>query len=189
MCVLHSDVLSKLILVSLVRAANRAGGNGGCCDCGDAEAWNSNGACPRHKDTTELNDPLSVVPPELQQGLQIVAKAAIEFMVNHLVQTVCGYHDWDSNVHVREHLQTGTRVAVQLHNDDIHTYDDVTTALRDMGLSGAAPLTRAVKGFIAVLVFACLLLLSRCCFDLCSRVDAMRCMTGGQRRPSVASRD
>jgi hypothetical protein len=124
---------------------NRAGGNGGCCDCGDAEAWNSNGACPRHKDTTELNDPLSVVPPELQQGLQVVAKAAIEFMVNHLVQTVRGYHDWDSNVHVREHLRTRNRMVLQLHNDDIHTYDDVTSALRDMQLSGATALTRAVN--------------------------------------------
>lgn len=123
----------------------RAGGNGGCCDCGDAEAWNADGACPRHKDTTELNDPLSVVPLELQQGLELVATAVIEFLVDHLVQTVRAYDDWDKNVHIATHLQTNCKMVFQLHNDDVHTYDEVMSALRDLNISNTAPLTRAVS--------------------------------------------
>lgn len=42
---------------------------GGCCDCGDEEAWADDGCCTRHKQPTGDKaeaDPLSTLPQDFQ---------------------------------------------------------------------------------------------------------------------------
>lgn len=49
---------------------------GGCCDCGDAQAWRPEGFCKSHNGaTSEHDDPTTSLPPALRQRLVSVVQA------------------------------------------------------------------------------------------------------------------
>lgn len=181
---------------------------GGCCDCGDTEAFRLEGCCPRHtpdsrqEDTTvvlcqetaetspELLDPdfeavatsrrsrsesdqliKASLPPKFAAALGVVVGAAIQAIVRAVEGSAIGAdpivwsrkwadqlfrirygHSCDeeysvdgnpvSSLNVNSHnligwsmknisFVEGFHLHLRIHNDDIHTYDEVTAALFD----------------------------------------------------------
>lgn len=165
---------------------------GGCCDCGDAEAWKVEGCCPTHRPRTNtvvesnvddpeeavrmankglkdgievLKDPATALPPKFAAALGVVIGAAL----NCLVQAVDGagigadpvqwklrwadeatkiwnsvlsnddYHRTKSSVTPEAFLRSSLpqplpqnfRLHLRLHNDDVHTFDEVIDALHE----------------------------------------------------------
>jgi len=164
---------------------------GGCCDCGDAEAWKSSGCCPLHRHIQDesihendpeeavmmalrgqkqgidaLQDPSTKLPDKLAAALGVVIGAA----VHALVQAVDGagigadpvqwklrwtdeacriknmainrddYYlctDYTKLETPQSLLQKGNsmpkdfKLHLRLHNDDVHTFDEVIDALHE----------------------------------------------------------
>ncbi|CAM9469984.1 unnamed protein product, partial [Ectocarpus sp. 13 AM-2016] len=59
---------------------------GGCCDCGDEEAWAEEGCCSRHRARREdqggagAGDPLAALPPDFQAVARIVVRGVVLFL-------------------------------------------------------------------------------------------------------------
>lgn len=121
-----------------------ASGGGGCCDCGDPEAWQDMGNCCNHgADHNSKNvDPTSVIPEELLVSLDAVISGIFLVLLNVITTELCGFEA------PSQHSPTilPEEVVVRLHNDDLHTFDDVTLALIAAGLtqSTAASITMSV---------------------------------------------
>lgn len=120
---------------------------GGCCDCGDYEAWNEAGTCSKHKpqqETTSLstslnsqnNDPTNTLPENLIIGFNSVLHAIILFFVNLINHNTESFNNIN-NIFSKNQNETNEikEIILRLHNDDIHSYDDVTSALSEVGLS------------------------------------------------------
>jgi Proteolysis_6 C-terminal/Putative zinc finger in N-recognin (UBR box) len=164
---------------------------GGCCDCGDAEAWKSSGCCPLHKhiqdDSVNENDPEEAVmmalrgqkqgmdtlqepptklPAKLAAALGVVIGAAVQALVQAVDGAGIGADpiQWklrwtDEACRIRNGavnrddyylgpensiletpqslLQKGNampkdyKLHLRLHNDDVHTFDEVIEALHE----------------------------------------------------------
>jgi hypothetical protein len=50
--------------------------SGGCCDCGDGEAWNRKGFCDKHGHRSE--DPMSYIPREIGKPAVFVFDTIVE---------------------------------------------------------------------------------------------------------------
>ena len=121
-----------------------ASGGGGCCDCGDPEAWQDCGNCCNHgaDRASKSIDPVSVIPAELLTTLDPVITGVLLIILNVITTEVNGFlpPSLSGSTFFSENM------AIRLHNDDLHSFDDVTTALISTGLTQAeaAPLTMAV---------------------------------------------
>lgn len=119
-----------------------AGGGSGCCDCGDEEAWCRAGNCLDHnhpsRDHHGPANPLEGVPPELERGFRTVVRGALGVVTSYVICTVRGFAPLEQNTFVEEVRQRKDSIVVRLHNDDVHTYDDVTGALHAFGLTQQA---------------------------------------------------
>lgn len=134
---------------------HRSNEGGGCCDCGDTEAWNKEGNCSLHgvKESDANIDPIMSLPPPLLDGISAVLDGIFLVASKLLCQSTNAFLSLQHNQYIlnnkienssqlKEHFQ------VRLHNDDIHSYDDVTSALLACGIGisnqNAATLTTAV---------------------------------------------
>ena len=83
---------------------HRASGKGGCCDCGDPEAWAPCGNCCDHAvNTNELDiDPLTALPADLLKGFQAVVMGVVGVIVSYSTATVRGYESYADNIYVKE---------------------------------------------------------------------------------------
>lgn len=129
---------------------HRAAGSSGCCDCGDIEAWATEGNCTEHNCCIEDDtfDPSLPLPADLVRGLRAVLKGVLSIAVSYVTAYVRAMEPIERNefiTKIKPVHQTETMV-VCLHNDDIHTYDEVTLALQsiDIGTQQAQTLTQAV---------------------------------------------
>ena len=166
---------------------------GGCCDCGDAEAWKLGGCCDAHRPQVDTNVEVSGDDPEeavrmankgLQEGLETLSHAPTQLppklaaslgvvigaAVNCMIQAVDGagigadpsqwklrwtdeasriwngaarnedYHLQKSSVTPNDFLGSNEsprafpqnyRLHLRLHNDDVHTFDEVIDALHE----------------------------------------------------------
>jgi hypothetical protein len=165
---------------------------GGCCDCGDAEAWKLEGCCDAHRPKADTNVETSVDDPEeavrmafqgRRDGIDILTNtptalppklaaalgAVIGAAVNCLVQAVDGagagadavqwkmkWSDeasriWNGTTYNEDYIRSNSRVSpssflqgsvlkplplhyglhLRLHNDDVHTFDEVIEALHE----------------------------------------------------------
>mmetsp|Transcript_11499 Transcript_11499/g.25659 ORF Transcript_11499/g.25659 Transcript_11499/m.25659 type:complete len:3095 (-) Transcript_11499:90-9374(-) len=166
---------------------------GGCCDCGDAEAWKIEGCCPIHRPdpaeaatATNADDPLEAVrmavkgqefqrdtltqkptalPPATTAALATVIGAAVAALVKavdgagvgadpsqfktlwaHEAALVAQGHalleesyvkqqPWNATPQPSQYwagnhkLPKGYQLHLRLHNDDVHTFDEVIDAL------------------------------------------------------------
>lgn len=113
------------------------GGGSGCCDCGDEEAWSRAGNCIDHnhpsRDNCSTKDPLESVPPELVKGMRPVLKGAISVIVSYIIATVRGFSPLDSNLFYLECRERIEPLVARVHNDDMHTYDQVIHAFSSIG--------------------------------------------------------
>ena len=121
---------------------HRAQGRGGCCDCGDPEAWAQAGNCSEHKGDSRCEiDPLSVISEELLKGFKAVVTGVVGIMVSYATGTVRGFESFADNNYVRsaktalEQRKDSPNLRVRLHNDDVHTYEEVTRVLTNFEIS------------------------------------------------------
>lgn len=117
---------------------HRAGGDSGCCDCGDPEAWSISGNCLDHSHPSKTNKEPSAadlhasIPPELTRGLRAVLKGAVGLLVSYTVSCVRGYEKWEDNQFINHKPSVYPRsdaLVGRLHNDDVHSMDQVVSAL------------------------------------------------------------
>ena len=161
---------------------------GGCCDCGDAEAWALEGCCPTHKpnvstvnqeSSQDLQEAvrlslkgqedgiatLTTGPTALPKPLAAVLGVVIGAAVECLVQAVDGagigadpiqwkmkwadeacrilngvVHDEEYNLldestfcvlQELQELNASNKLQLRLHNDDVHTFEEVIEALQE----------------------------------------------------------
>lgn len=136
-CFKHSDHTDHEL------SFHRASGRGGCCDCGDPEAWLLCGNCTEHSCGNQCEiDPLSVIPEELLNGFGAVVSGVVGIMVSYATGTVRGFEAYADNCYIKEGkraLQQNKepfKIKLRLHNDDMHTYEEVTEALIAIDFSG-----------------------------------------------------
>ena len=117
------------------------GGGAGCCDCGDEEAWRPQGCCPRHTSAlTQLQapDPGSL-PEPLRHSLAAVVGAVVAVAVSHSAESGRGHTALEEHPLLRDDARTPA--VNRLHNDDVHTYEQVTAALEASGVGEGSALT------------------------------------------------
>ncbi|KAJ1638133.1 putative zinc finger in N-recognin-domain-containing protein [Pavlovales sp. CCMP2436] len=137
---------------------------GGCCDCGDEEAWSPAGFCSRHTGLGAAygqRGGCAALPEQLSETLPLVLDSVLQLLRLTLALTVASFHadhlpadapsadadwrlPWDdvepSAAGVPTVATDGVPVAegsegrahmvmVLVHNDDVHTFDEVTSAL------------------------------------------------------------
>jgi ATP-dependent Clp protease adapter protein ClpS len=123
---------------------HRASGRGGCCDCGDPEAWSQCGNCNEHKGNNHCGiDPLAVIPADLLKGSRAVIAGVLGVITTYAVGTVRGFESYEDNCYVNdaklatEQGREPSKLKVRLHNDDMHTYEEVTDALIAFNISSS----------------------------------------------------
>lgn len=77
--------------------------------------------------------------------MRAVTKGAAAVLVSYAICTVRGFAPLPANQFVSEAEQRQEPIVVRLHNDDVHTYDQVIAALRAFGLTPAASQQVTVK--------------------------------------------
>ncbi|CAA7266385.1 unnamed protein product [Cyclocybe aegerita] len=148
--------------------------SGGCCDCGDEEAWRADIRCPHHppagpndpQDTTprlilkplpnELppapNYPFRVAaPPDLKNAMRRTIGFALDFMLDTLDyspdEPTVPANEADLRLQPSADPMMKDQYCIVLWNDDKHSYDEVTKLLVDMtnlSQEDAAMLTRRI---------------------------------------------
>ncbi|KAG8769360.1 hypothetical protein FRC12_005006 [Ceratobasidium sp. 428] len=122
---------------------------GGCCDCGDPEAWSVPLNCPRHPPaptppTTQpythfppkpRDRPRTNVPPELRDSLARTIGYALDFLLDTLDFSPDDASPPGDDAELRQHptadpAQT-ERFSVVLWNDEKHSFDEVIHHLMD----------------------------------------------------------
>ena len=113
-------------------------GPGGCCDCGDSEAWSPSGACPRHSGLSEdasspsASDPAASMEPGLRASLQATVAALGRCLQEMAVSVAASYGRTDKEARPGESEEAvkSPSWSVVLHNDDVHTYDEVSASIK-----------------------------------------------------------
>ena len=171
---------------------------GGCCDCGDIEAWDQKGCCPQHSPaktcipvTNMEDEAVKASQMALEEGQEVVRKclgqtmagSALGIVIGMAVQTIveamdgagigCDVIQWtkrwsdeirkihDKAPHDEDYFSTeqqpvaeslasaknlplpqNYKLHLRLHNDDVHTFDEVIDALhpRNSSVGGGSPL-------------------------------------------------
>jgi hypothetical protein len=113
---------------------------GGCCDCGDEGAWDAKGFCNKHG--KNLCNPLESIPIDVREaGRYVMNQIALE-----LVKYCVGNFDSFDIQGLKIILPSnGVDYDLLLHNDDLHTIEEVTTALATLGISSGNAETIANK--------------------------------------------
>ena len=163
--------------------------SGGCCDCGDEEAWAISGNCCNHSRVGAERDPLDAIPPDLYIGLESVMTGALGVTISYSTMLVRSLNigeennpftlpfwryrrtqeDWLSNNELeKEHARNSVgdslpgpppeasldhihamdyEMCLCIHNDDVHTYDDVTRAIMQYVYKSNSPEAQAKAEF------------------------------------------
>ncbi|KAG5178523.1 hypothetical protein JKP88DRAFT_261312 [Tribonema minus] len=133
---------------------------GGCCDCGDEEAWATDGCCPTHSAAAATVDPLASLPPLLLTGARATVRAILDFATTVVWDCVHSFEGAERNRWLKPSKSAAAAVegegegaaggapvlVVRLHNDDVHTFDHVISVLVQLsvGVRTAAALARMV---------------------------------------------
>lgn len=64
---------------------------GGCCDCGDADAWDPRGFCTKHGASRATADPLRGVPPDLVSQCSLVLDECVRAIILSCSEAVGAY--------------------------------------------------------------------------------------------------
>ena len=111
-CFEGSDCVAKGHQYQIFRA-----GAGGCCDCGDAEAWDPAGFCKRHSGPA-VEDPIPTLPADLRAVAEELLPIVLKFSTRAMR---------------REQGEFGGekgKFVVYLHNDAVHSFDEVERAVK-----------------------------------------------------------
>lgn len=106
--------------------------SGGCCDCGDTEAWASDGFCARHKGAQNA-DPLSFLPPDLLAKSQECIGEVMKLVLNSIREARFGSIINESDLEVvRDKMRNDApdkRYSVIVHYNELQTSQEFATAL------------------------------------------------------------
>ena len=102
-------------------------GAGGCCDCGDAEAWKEEGFCKNHRHAPGISGPTpeekAIVEQVPQEVLELVINVACEALL-HSTPDGFPMRTSDSEAMAEDEIFIAC-----LFNDDVHDMDMVKSAL------------------------------------------------------------
>ena len=101
--------------------------NGGCCDCGDTEAWKSSPNCAIHHPETSNIDVFRDWPSRFIHLLRIGLRVLMDFFTKQL-ESVGEGPKLQGSLDYADFLE-GEEFVVVLWNDDEHTFDEVTQSL------------------------------------------------------------
>lgn len=128
---------------------------GGCCDCGDLEAWDRAGCCTAHSGSDPCQDPVDSLPTSMRLPARVVLAEAVALVTDACLQAVQGYNSShthgflvpgpvppvaDEDSGLRNHPRSGEdrgHCILRLHNDDVHTFNHVTDALLRLSIPSA----------------------------------------------------
>ncbi|CAH0490107.1 unnamed protein product [Peronospora farinosa] len=106
--------------------------SGGCCDCGDTEAWASEGFCTRHKGAQDA-DPLSFLPPDLLVNSRECIVEVMKLVLDAIKEARFGSVIYSSDLDVvRDKLASqlpDRRYSVIVHYNELQTSQEFATAL------------------------------------------------------------
>jgi hypothetical protein len=107
---------------------------GGCCDCGDGEAWNCAGFCDKHGNRTQ--DPVSYIPMEIGKVSMVVFDTIAESLLQY-ASYVSTLYDIDAPRRERPDDPCMMLLVV----DEYHSAEDFTNLLRlaDVPISSTQP--------------------------------------------------
>ncbi|GLH05833.1 E3 ubiquitin-protein ligase UBR1 [Gryllus bimaculatus] len=108
-------------------------GGGGCCDCGDTEAWKTEPFCDMHMPDHEEAQDQKRLPEELLERARVLFAAVLKYAYKLLTLEHTPYPPRDLRVKEYEEdrlglVDTDTYCTV-LFNDETHTFDQVITTL------------------------------------------------------------
>jgi len=93
---------------------------GGCCDCGDPEAWKKDYCCEDHV-AVEKTEVDSLISEEGLEVARVVFKAVLSYCVNMLqIDSDASFPDADNETNPIEDVY-----CTLLYNDETHTFDQV----------------------------------------------------------------
>lgn len=100
---------------------------GGCCDCGDVEAWKQYPVCAEHNNISNISsESTAQLPDDVQGRCAIVFQAILAYCMRVLKMDSDGSYselDDDDNTH-----------CTVLYNDETHTFEQVIQALTSIVL-------------------------------------------------------
>eukprot|EP01041_Mallomonas_annulata_P004635 gene4635-9199_t len=98
---------------------------GGCCDCGDPDAWDSNGFCTKHGKV--LSDPLNSIPRDIYFIGEILLQTIIQHIIDYAVQFThkCNIDNFTPN---EQDLSNNVEFSLLVQHDDIHSVQDIILA-------------------------------------------------------------
>lgn len=111
---------------------------GGCCDCGDLEAWKESGCCSAHSGPDVAQDPTENLPSHMRLPARLVLTEAIRVIVDACLHAVQCYNLADHHRFLISPDSHQGFCVVRLHNDDVHTFNHVTDALLTLNLTEAS---------------------------------------------------
>lgn len=95
---------------------------GGCCDCGDPEAWKKDFCCEDHE-AVEKPEVDALITDEMKEICQVVFRAVLAYCVNMLqTDSDANFPDMDKETNSVEDVY-----CTLLYNDETHTFDQVKT--------------------------------------------------------------
>ncbi|XP_058811002.1 E3 ubiquitin-protein ligase UBR1 isoform X2 [Topomyia yanbarensis] len=98
-------------------------GGGGCCDCGDNEAWKRDPFCEEHKATVTNVSDLSIITDKVKRCSEIVFKGILQYCTKTLqIQS-------DSSLANFGGIDEEDVYCTILYNDETHTFDQVIQTL------------------------------------------------------------
>lgn len=97
---------------------------GGCCDCGDVEAWKKSPFCAIHQPTVDQEE--QILPDDLRNRTRFVFDAVLWYAyrllsTEQMNDTILG--------HISSNLFHTDSYCTILYNDEIHTFDQVINTL------------------------------------------------------------
>ncbi|XP_028395905.1 E3 ubiquitin-protein ligase UBR2-like [Dendronephthya gigantea] len=102
---------------------------GGCCDCGDEEAWKQGASCKIHSVKSEDSadeDPLKKLPEDFLSRARCLFNVLIDFCVNVL----CEINEEELLSDIQTSPPDGNTHVTMLYNDESHTFQGVISALQ-----------------------------------------------------------
>ncbi|XP_013101080.2 E3 ubiquitin-protein ligase UBR1 isoform X1 [Stomoxys calcitrans] len=99
-------------------------GGGGCCDCGDEEAWKKDHYCEEHLRGKENSSSSTIITDAIKERCEIAFVAILTFCVNYLeIETNASLKCLDGDGIGKDYFCT------VLYNDESHTFDQVIQTL------------------------------------------------------------
>ncbi|XP_050551881.1 E3 ubiquitin-protein ligase UBR1 isoform X3 [Spodoptera frugiperda] len=113
---------------------------GGCCDCGDTEAWKRDPFCELHAAAEDDKQEEATIKPEVVERMKIVASVTLTYCLRLLTHDHAPGLPNDLSTLTPSRLKDAERDLLQildqpdcyctvLYNDETHTFDQVITTL------------------------------------------------------------